>query len=486
MNRILSARRWRSMAVVAFLNSALFLYGAVLRPTGVGAQAPTNCYSVTELTLGGNGAQAMFYTRSGYVLGFGPDTSQAYHLFLYNDTGVHDLDAALNSTGSSFTVIDPTKALSEDGSVLGMATDDTYSTQQAVIYDDTGLHNISLGGAFSVPIDINDAGQAIGAATDSSEATLHAFRYDHGTTVDLGTLGGSRSYPYAISENGQVVGEATNSNEETHAFLYDDNGIHDLGVLTGGTHSQAVAVNDSGQAAGYSEVTGGGQHAFLYDGTTMQDLGVLSGGSYSSASHINSSGQVVGLADNASNQQHVFLYDGTTMQDLTPGAEYAEVLRFTDSGIVIGTAYTSSSAYVFVHDSTGLHNISLGGTNSDAYGMFGGQGSTNQNGSVSGYADTTNDDARHAFLYDSNGVQDLNSLPGDDGSALGMNDSGEVVGYANDSAFLYSGGVMTDLNTVTCNTVTLQSALGISDDGKILAADMDQGHLYLLTPPTSP
>jgi probable HAF family extracellular repeat protein len=483
MNRIPSARRWRSILVAAFLNSALFLYGAVLRPMGVGAQAPPSCYTVTELTLGGNGAQAMFYTRSGHVLGFGPDASEQYHMFVYNDTGIHDLDAAINSAGTYFTVIDPQKSLSEEGSVFGTAMDDTNNTQQAVIYDDTGLHNISLGGSFSVPIDINDAGQAIGAATDSTEATLHAFRYDHGTTLDLGTLGGSRSYPYGISENGKVVGEATNSSEETHAFLYDANGMHDLGVLSGGSRSQAAAVNDSGQVAGYSEVTGGGQHAFLYDGTAMIDLGVLSGGSSSSATHINASGQVVGLADNSNYQQHVFLYDGTTMQDLTPGAEYAEVLRFTDSGVVIGTAYTSSASYAFIYDGTGLHNISLGGTNSDAYGSFGGNGATNLSGCVAGYADTTNDDARHAFLYDSNGVQDLNSLPGDDGSSMGINDSGQVVGYANDSAFLYSGGVLSDLNSLTCSTVTLQTALGISTDGKILAADTDQGHLYLLTPP---
>lgn len=485
MNHILSAKRWRSMFTAAILTSALLLYGTVHRPISVGAQSPPNCYTVTELTLGGDGAEAMFFTRSGYVLGLAPDSNYEYHLFVYNDTGMHDLDAALNSPGTYFNVVDPQKSLSEDGSVFGVAIDSSSNSQQAVVFDDTGLHQLSLGGTFGVAIDINDAGQAIGAATDVSEATLHAFRYDHGTMVDLGTLGGSRSYPYAISENGKVVGEANNANEDSHAFLYDSNGIHDLGVLSGGSRSLAVAVNNAGQAAGYSEVTGGAQHAFLYDGTSMQDLGVLSGGTYSNATHINASGQVVGIADNANYEQHVFLYDGTSMQDLTPGAEYAEVLRLTDSGVVVGMAYTSQAAYVFVYDSTGLQNISLGGTYSDAYGSFGGNGATNQNGDVAGYADTTGDAARHAFLYDSNGLQDINSLPGDEGSALGLNDNGQVVGISNESAFLYTGGVMSDLNNLICSTgVTLHTALGISDDGKILAADTDQGHLYLLTPPS--
>lgn len=482
MNLILSATRWRTLLTVALLTSALLLQAAVLLPKGVSAQTTSNCYTSTELTLGADGAQAMYFTRSGYVLGMAPDSSYEYHMFVYNDTGIHDLDAAIGTPGIYFNVNDAQKALSEDGSVFGTAMDSSSSNQQAVIYDSTGLHQLTLGGSFGVAIDINDAGQATGAATDAND-NLHAFRYDHGTMLDLGTLGGSRSYPYAISENGLVVGEATNANEDSHAFLYGATGIQDLGVLTGGTRSLAVAVNNAGEVAGYSEVTGGAQHAFLYDGTTMQDLGVLSGGSYSNATHINSSGQVVGLADNASAEQHVFLYDGTGMQDLTPGASYAEVLRFTDSGVVVGRAYTSQDSYIFVYDSTGLHSISLGGNYSDATGSFGGTGVTNESGVVAGIADTTGGGAQHAFLYDSNGVQDLNSQPDDDGAALGINGSGQVVGYTNDSAFLYSGGVMSDLNNLLCTTgISLQSGLGISDDGKILAADNDLGRLYLLTP----
>jgi probable HAF family extracellular repeat protein len=466
------------MIAVALLTPALFFYGA----GSVSAQAPPNCYTATELTLGGDGAQAMYFTRSGYVLGFAPDTSSQYHLFVYDGTGIHDLDAALNDPGRYFAVNEPNKAVGEDGSIFGVAIDGSTSSQYAVIFDSTGAHQLTLGGTFGVAIDINDAGQATGAATDVSEATLHAFRYDHGTMDDLGTLGGSRSYPYAISENGKVVGEATNANEDSHAFLYDGTGIHDLGVLSGGSRSLAVAVNDAGEAAGYSEVTGGAQHAFLYDGTTMQDLGVLSGGTYSNATHINASGQVVGVADNSNFEQHIFLYDGTTMQDLTPGAEYAEVLRFTDSGVVVGRAYTSLGSYIFVYDGTGVNSVSLGGTSSDAYGSFGGNGATNQGGDVAGLAYTTGDAEQHAFLYDSTGMHDLNTS-GDSGEALGINDAGQVVGTSNGSAFLYDGGVMSDLNTLLCSTgVTLQTAYGISDDGKILAADTNNGHLYLLTP----
>ena len=63
-----------------------------------------------------------------------------------------------------------------------------------------------------------------------------------------------------------------------------------------------------------------------------------------------------------------------------------------------------------------------------------------------------------AFLYSGGVMQDLNSLidPSSGwvlGQATGINDSGQVVGYSynangQDHAFLYSGGVMQDLGTL--------------------------------------
>lgn len=480
MKRIPHIPRSRNVFTLVLSTVMTFLSVAALSPTRGGAQAPAYCYLSTplELTPGG-GAQATFFTRSGHVLGLAPDASGQYRRFVYNGTGIHDLDAALGS-GGQFIINESHKAMSEEGSVFGVGSDDATVGQYAVVFDDDGVHRITLGGTFGVAIDINDAGQATGAATNEDETTLHAFRYDHGTLTDLGTLGGARSYPHAISENGKIAGASTNAQGEQRAFLYDEGGIHDLGVLPGGTWSIAFAVNDAGQVAGVSEVAGGGQHAFLYDGTTMHDLGTLPGGTSSFATHINALGQVVGWADTPDSGQSVFLYDGTTMLNLTPNAARGDVLRFSDSGVVVGQAYTPN--HVFVYDATGLHNISLGGTASDAHGSFGGFGVTNRSGLVAGAAYMPGNTTRHAFLYDGSALHDLNSLPGDYGEALGINETGQVVGTFDQGAFLYQNGVMTNVNDSMCVAgVTFDSAYGISDDGKILAANPYQGQLYLLT-----
>lgn len=90
----------------------------------------------------------------------------------------------------------------------------------------------------------------------------------------------------------------------------------------------------------------------------------------------------------------------------------------------------------------------LGGTTSYAYGI-------NNSGQIVGWADTTTA-YRHAFLYSGSGpIQDLGTLGGGNSFAYGINDSGQVVGeadisagYGNYHAFLYSGsGPMQDLGT---------------------------------------
>jgi probable HAF family extracellular repeat protein len=88
-------------------------------------------------------------------------------------------------------------------------------------------------------------------------------------------------------------------------------------------------------------------------------------------------------------------------------------------------------------------------------------------------------------------MSDLGTLGGDFSEGLGINDSGQVVGYSlttvegDQHAFVYSGGTMTDLNDLIApgSGWTLALSTGINDSGQIVGIGRisGQSHGFLLT-----
>src|SRR5437764_68642 len=93
---------------------------------------------------------------------------------------------------------------------------------------------------------INEPGQIVGTAP-----TGHAALWDHGVITDLGTLGGSFSSPFALNDAGRVVGWSAIATGEYHAFLWANDVMTDLGTL-GGNWSEPGAINAAGQVVGRS------------------------------------------------------------------------------------------------------------------------------------------------------------------------------------------------------------------------------------------
>ena len=136
-------------------------------------------------------------------------------------------------------------------------------------------------------MDVNNHGLVVGYSDMDStilHAPLHTFAWTESTgMVDLGTLGGDYSKPVDVNDAGEVVGwsctvEGSPNVVPQHAFLWTaTTGMVSLGTL-GGLHSAATAVNAQGWVVGLSSTAANASHAFLWTATDgMEDLGTLGG-----------------------------------------------------------------------------------------------------------------------------------------------------------------------------------------------------------------
>jgi probable HAF family extracellular repeat protein len=310
------------------------------------------------------------------------------------------------------------------------------------------------------------------------------------TVTDLGTLGMTSddfSFARAINASGQVAGDSSAPN--WHGFLYRDGAMTDIGTLSGSNGTAYVGgLNDLGQVVGKSWVLGDpGGHAFLYDSRdgTMMDLGTF-GGNEAMARGINNASEVVGSFNST---PHAFLRfsDGTFADLGTLGGTWSAAYGINSAGDVVGVAMTQRNVpHPFLVRAGTSDMIDL-----ETLGGAGYANAVNDVGQVVGLATTPT--GTHAFLWDSSsGMTDLGSLGGQ-ASAKAINNAGEVVGGSQDQtlletrAFIYSGGLMTDLNTLIPpgSGLFLEDATGINDAGQIVGIGLtpDQSeHAFLLTP----
>jgi probable HAF family extracellular repeat protein len=313
------------------------------------------------------------------------------------------------------------------------------------------------------------------------------------TVTDLGSFDPEfGAAANAINSSGIIVGYSATTTGQTHAFSYSNGQMTDLGAF-GGTYSAANAVNDSGLIAGLYYPTSNASHAFSVADSTFTDLGTL-GGANSAAYGINSAGATVGYSDTSTGSDLAFVYSNHTMSPLpTLGGFNSYAQAINDSNEIIGYAQTTIGDYhAFSYQNgtiTDLHT--LGGTESYATAI-------NSIGQVVGYSLITgSSNISHAVLYAGNTPIDLGTLGGNNSYATGINSAGSIVGYSQtttdqDHAFFYSGGIMTDLNTlIPLNSGwELTNANAINNSGQIVGfgyfGSPGPLHAFLLSPVPEP
>jgi probable HAF family extracellular repeat protein len=199
----------------------------------------------------------------------------------------------------------------------------------------------NLGGTQCHASDVNNRGQVVGTVgkPPRNDGTVggtigeaHAFLWDSGTMINLGSLGGDRAEAYQTNDRGQIVGSSTESfGNPEHAFLWEAGVMTDLGT-PGGHWSRAVAINNRGQV-----VLQSGDRVFLWEAGSTTDLGDLGGGS-AFPTDINEQGQILlTLSPGFQSPPHSVIWDSGVLIPLPAiGSDVAFASRLNNRGQAAG------------------------------------------------------------------------------------------------------------------------------------------------------
>jgi probable HAF family extracellular repeat protein len=278
------------------------------------------------------------------------------------------------------------------------------------------LTQIAIPSKIALARDINESGDVAGSfmARDG----FHAFYTRDHHVVDLG-LGDA----YAINDAGQVTGDIITPDGDFRAFYTDAGQVVDIGPGFG------YDINNAGVVVGVFQSI-----PFRYADGVRETLPTLDGGGFPYA--INDRGQIVGESE----WGIPFLYDAAGLHDLraqitTAGSGQHLIwgLRgINATGQVIGelSPAAGGTGEAFSYD---LVSGAFRVLTPLIPGDFSYPGGINDAGQVVGWArpvGTSGTGLIHAVLWTGSEVRDLGTLGGADSTAYAINDAGVITGGA--------------------------------------------------------
>jgi len=298
---------------------------------------------------------------------------------------------------------------------------------------------------------------------------------DFYTITDLGPLAEAND----ISETGLITGTGSG----LHAYSWDSGIAMDVHDAAAGDWSRGFGINDSGIIVGPSRLG-----AVIYDGSQI----ITFGGTLVRAFDVNNAGQVLALDffnnpdPTGSDIYTAVIWENGTVTQIAEVPEWValydtvEAMDINNQGQVVGP-------FGLYDPVNGVQDITPPGTpelNPLAI---------NENGQIAGYAYfdiSPGDGEYHAFFLENGTFLDLGTLGGTESAAQGINDDGQVVGFAanasgSNAAFIWDDGVLTDLNLLIspASGWTLTEARGINNAGEIVGLGTIGGetHGFLLS-----
>lgn len=189
-------------------------------------------------------------------------------------------------------------------------------------------------------------------------------------------------------------------------------------------------INNLGHVAGFQ-----GEAAVVWNGSAWNPLPNLAGTSSSQAWGLNDVGQVVGHSVPAGVDAAIPVrwHNGvpTQLDSLVQGVNYDFPAAINNSGQVLGMYWTGTTVRpaTWAAGGTALTELpTLGGTSGYAW-----YNAINDAGDMVAPTNTADDDALRATAYVDGVAHDLGTLGGLNSEASGINNSGQIVGVANNA-----------------------------------------------------